>query len=68
MEIHLHTHYSNLLSLEYLPVLHQMSKMLELVQESLSMDQEETLSRLADQATKFYGKPISATTGSIVTW
>jgi ribonuclease Z len=62
-ENHLDRKYSAVLSIDYAPVLHQMSAMLEIVEESLSLEQEAALSRLAHRASTLLGRPVSATAG-----
>lgn len=62
-EKHLDEHYSTVVSLDYGPVLHQMSAMLELMEGSLSLDQGAALSRLAQGTSEFFGRPVSPTSG-----
>jgi len=65
-EEHLHRHFPEVLSLDYSPLLHQMSTLLNSVEQYLSLDEDEAMSRISGRVSDLYGEPVSATSGLCV--
>ncbi len=62
-EEYLHRVYPEILSLDYTPLLHQMSSMLNVVEECLPLEHDDALGRIARRVSDMYGESVGPTSG-----